>query len=57
MLDVSAHVKAFEAYLKSLNRSFHTVKQYRIDANQFAAITKDSADLNEALQRLSLIHI
>lgn len=51
MLDVSAHVKAFEAYLKSLNRSFHTVKQYRIDANQFAAITKDSADLNEALQR------
>lgn len=51
MLDVSAHVKAFEAYLKSLNRSVHTVKQYTIDANQFASITKNSADLNEALQR------
>ncbi|MER1958402.1 MAG: recombinase XerD [Solibacillus sp.] len=51
MLDVLAHVKAFEAYLKSLNRSVHTVKQYTIDANQFASITKNSADLNEALQR------
>ncbi|WP_341320110.1 recombinase XerD [Solibacillus sp. FSL H8-0523] len=51
MLDVLAHVKAFEAYLKSLNRSVHTVKQYTIDANQFASITKNSADLDEALQR------
>lgn len=50
MFDVSAHIKAFEAYLKSLNRSVHTVKQYRIDANQFATITKNSADLNEALK-------
>ena len=51
MLDVTANVRAFEAYLKSLNKSFHTVKQYTIDANQFATITKDSADIDEALQR------
>lgn len=51
MVDVTANVKAFEAYLKSLNKSFHTIKQYTIDANQFATITKNSADINEALQR------
>lgn len=50
MLDFTPNVKAFEAYLKSLNKSFHTVKQYTIDANQFATITKNSEDINEALQ-------
>lgn len=51
MLDVTTNVKAFEAYLKSLNKSFHTIKQYTIDANQFATITKGSVNLDEALQR------
>ena len=49
MFDVSSYVKAFEAYLISLNKSFHTVKQYTIDANQFARITKDCESVGDAL--------
>lgn len=50
MLDFTPNVQAFEAYLRSLNKSFHTVKQYTIDANQFARITKNAENINEALQ-------
>ncbi|WP_274306941.1 tyrosine-type recombinase/integrase [Solibacillus daqui] len=54
MLDFTPNVKAFEAYLKSLNKSFHTVKQYTIDSNQFSIITRNSEDINEALQRYTI---
>ena len=49
MENVTGYVKAFEAYLKSLNKSFYTIKQYTIDAKQFAEIIKDQTDMNEAL--------
>ena len=41
MENVTGYVKAFEAYLKSLNKSFYTIKQYTIDAKQFAEIIKE----------------
>ncbi|MGN7479252.1 tyrosine-type recombinase/integrase [Solibacillus silvestris] len=50
MLDILYYVKAFESYLKSLNKSFHTTKQYTLDAKQFAEIIQNTNQINEALQ-------
>ena len=50
MKQLSSYVKAFELYLHSLNKSPHTVKQYTIDAKQFAEIVQHEATIEEALQ-------
>lgn len=43
------YVKAFEVYLRGLNKSAYTTKQYSLDAKQFAEIVNDSQSINEAL--------
>ena len=50
---LASYVKAFELYLHSLNKSPHTVKQYTIDAKQFAEIVQHEATIEEALQLYS----
>ncbi|WP_339176462.1 tyrosine-type recombinase/integrase [Solibacillus sp. FSL R5-0691] len=50
MEKIQPYVKAFTAYLKSLNKSFHTTKQYTLDAKQFAEIIEHENRINEALQ-------
>lgn len=44
------YVKAFEAYLRSLNKSSYTVKQYTLDAKQFAEIVAMQTSIDDALQ-------
>lgn len=53
MEKIQPYVKAFTAYLKSLNKSFHTTKQYTLDAKQFAEIIQHENKINEALQLYS----
>ncbi len=43
------YVKAYETYLRSLNKSPHTVKQYTLDAKQFTEITQKEQSINDAL--------
>lgn len=47
---VSIYVKAYEAYLRSVNKSSYTVKQYTLDAQQFANIVEEQTAIEQALQ-------
>ncbi|WP_234417380.1 site-specific integrase [Lysinibacillus sp. 2017] len=44
------YVKAFGTYLQSLNKSHYTIKQYTLDAKQFASIIEEQQTLDVALQ-------
>ncbi|MEK4425405.1 tyrosine-type recombinase/integrase [Solibacillus sp. FSL K6-1523] len=50
MEEIMPYVKAFEAYLRSLNKSPYTVKQYTLDAKQFAEIVAPQTTIEDALQ-------
>lgn len=50
MEELSGYVKAFEAYLRSLNKSVHTIKQYTLDAAQFAKIIEQQQGIEDALK-------
>ncbi|MGE7023394.1 tyrosine-type recombinase/integrase [Solibacillus cecembensis] len=50
MEGIMPYVKAFEAYLRSLNKSPYTVKQYTLDAKQFAEIVAMQTTIEDALQ-------
>lgn len=53
MEQLDSYVKAFEAYLRSLNKSPYTVKQYTLDAKQFSEIVDGANNTQEALQLYS----
>lgn len=53
MEQLQSYVKAFKTYLHSLNKSPHTVKQYTIDAKQFAEIVQNEMTIQQALQLYS----
>ena len=53
MQEIRHSIQAFTAYLKSLNKSIHTTKQYTLDAKQFATIIEQTDQINEALQLYS----
>ncbi|MEG0472028.1 MAG: recombinase XerD [Solibacillus sp.] len=50
MEHITPYVKAFEAYLRSVNKSPYTVKQYTLDAKQFAEIVAMQTSIEDALQ-------
>lgn len=50
MEQLNNYVKAFETYLRSLNKSYYTIKQYTLDAKQFATIIEEQTTLDVALQ-------
>ncbi|ATP40248.1 recombinase XerD [Solibacillus sp. R5-41] len=50
MEQIMPYVKAFEAYLRSVNKSPYTVKQYTLDAKQFAEIVAVQTTIEDALQ-------
>lgn len=50
MEEIMPYVKAFEAYLRSLNKSPYTIKQYTLDAKQFAEIIASQTTTEDALQ-------
>lgn len=53
MQEIRHFIQAFRAYLNSLNKSTHTIKQYTLDAKQFVTIIEHTDEINDALQLYS----